>query len=84
MSMNVAEVEQALLALDQHDRAAVIHRGLRSLDADDANSDTGGIGETWRAELRRRIDATENGTIELVDAEESHARLRSELVSRRR
>lgn len=83
MSMNVAEVEQALLALDQNDRAAVIQRGIRGPDADDANSDQGGIGETWRAELRRRIDAAENGTIELVDVEESHARLRSELASRR-
>ena len=32
MALDVAEVEQALLALAPHDRAVVIHRGLLSLD----------------------------------------------------
>src|SRR5699024_2726211 len=83
MSMTVAEVEQALLALDQQDRAAVLHRGLRSLDADDANVDQAEVDEAWRAELRRRIDDIDFGTVELLDVDESHAQLRAELAARR-
>ncbi|RRJ87186.1 addiction module protein [Gulosibacter macacae] len=83
MSMNVAEVEQALLALDEHDRAAVIHRGLRSLDAEDANADQAEVDAAWRVELRRRIDDIESGKVELLDVDESHAQLRAELAARR-
>ncbi|MDR1442531.1 MAG: addiction module protein [Bifidobacteriaceae bacterium] len=84
MSMNVAEVEQALLALDQHDRAAVIHRGLRSLDADDANVDQAEVDAAWRTELHSRIDDIDSGKVELLDVNESHAQLRAELAARRK
>lgn len=81
--MNVAEVERALLALEQHDRIAVLHRGLRSLDADDdATLDQDEVNASWRAELRRRIDAIESGKVELLNADEAHADLRAELASR--
>lgn len=81
--MKVAEVEQALLALDQHDRAAVIHSGLRSLHPEDASADQGKIDTAWRIELRRRIDDIESGKVELLDVDESHAQLRAELAARR-
>lgn len=84
MSMNVEEVEQALLALDEHDRVAVIHRGLRSLDTEDANVDQAEVDAAWRSELRRRIDDVESGKVELVDVDESHAQLRTELAARRK
>ncbi|MGO1592464.1 MAG: addiction module protein [Ancrocorticia sp.] len=84
MSMNVAEVEQALLALDQHDRAVVIHRGLQSLDAEDVIADQVEVDAAWRTELRRRIDEIEGGTVELLDVDESHAQLRAELAARRK
>ena len=84
MSMSVAEIEQALLALDQHDRAAVIHRGLQSLHPEDANVDQDTIDAAWRIELRRRIDDIESGKVELLDVDESHAQLRAELAARRR
>lgn len=83
MSMNVAEVEQALLALDERDRAAVIHRGLRSFDAEAADTDQAEVDAAWRVELRRRIDEIESGKVELLDVDESHAQLRAELVARR-
>lgn len=83
MSMNVAEVEQALLALDERDRAAVIHRGLRSFDAEDADTDQAKVDAAWRVELRRRIDDIESGKVELLDVDESHAQLRAELAARR-
>ncbi|GAB3049744.1 addiction module protein [Sediminivirga luteola] len=81
MSKSAAEVEQALLALSQHDRAAVIHRGLRSLDGQDADVAQDEIDAAWRAELRRRIDDVESGEAELLDVDESHAQLRAELAS---
>lgn len=81
--MNVAEVEQALLALDERDRAAVIHRGLRSFEAEDADTDQAEGDAAWRVELRRRIDDIESGKVELLDLDESHAQLRAGLVDRR-
>lgn len=83
MAMNVSEVEQALLALDQRDRAAVIHRGLLSLDAEEATVDQNTVDEAWRAELRARIDDVESGNVELLDVETSHAQMRAELAARR-
>lgn len=83
MSLNVAEVEQALLALDQRDRAAVIHRGLRSLDAERAGADQAEVDAAWRTELRRRIDDVESGDVKLLDVDESHAQLRVQLAARR-
>ncbi|WP_157073174.1 addiction module protein [Kribbia dieselivorans] len=83
MSMTVSEVEQALLALGEQDRAAVIHRGLRSLDAGDASTDQAEVDASWRAELRRRIADIESGKSELLDVDESHAQLRAELAARR-
>lgn len=82
--MNVAEVERALLALDQRDRAAVIHRGLRSLDTDDTDVDQGEVDAAWRAELRRRIDDVESGKVELLDMDEAHAQIRAELAALRK
>lgn len=81
--MSVAEVEQALLALDQHDCAAVIRRGLRSLDREDASMGLDGVDVAWRTEVRRRIDDIESGKVEPLDLEEPHAQLRAELAARR-
>lgn len=50
--MNVAEVEQALLALDERDRAAVIHRGLLSFETEDADTDQAEVDTAWQVELR--------------------------------
>lgn len=41
------------------------------------------IDELWRAELSRRIDDIESGTVDLLDVGESHAQLRAELAARR-
>lgn len=84
MSLNITEVEQALLALDQRDRAAVIQRGLRSLDADDGTSVPSDIDEAWRLELEQRIEEIESGAVELLDAGESHSQLRAELAARQK
>lgn len=83
MSSNAAEVEQALLALDQRDRAAVIHHGLRSLEPEKADTDRCEVDAAWRSELRRRIDDVESGKVELLDVDSSHAELRGQLAARR-
>lgn len=81
--MDVAEVERALLALSQHDRAAVIRRGLRSLDKNNMDADPDATDKAWRSEVRRRLASIEDGSAELFDPEQSHAALRAELASRR-
>lgn len=84
MSMSVADVERALLALDQPDRAAVIHRGLQSLEAKDDQVDQGEVDGAWRDELRLRIDDIESGKVELLDLDEVHAQIRAELAAMRK
>ncbi|MFT3875123.1 MAG: addiction module protein [Propioniciclava sp.] len=82
MSMNVAEVERALLSLDRRDRAEVLYRGIRSLDIDDQlTDDQAEVDAAWCAEIRRRIDDVENGQVELLDVDESHAQLRAEFAA---
>lgn len=82
--MTATEVELALLALDQRDRAAVIHRVLPSLDGEDANVDQDEVNAAWHTELQRRIEDVENGEVELLDVDKAHADLRAELAARRR
>lgn len=82
--MTATEVERALLALDQRDRAAVIHRVLPSLEGEGANVDQDVVNAAWHSELRRRIEDVESGKVELLDVDKSHADLRAELAARRR
>lgn len=84
MSMNVAEVEAALLALSQQDRVAVIRRGLRSLDERYSDVELAEVAASWRSELRRRIASVDDDRAELHDPDRSHAELRAELAARRR
>ncbi len=80
MSMNVAEVERALLSLDRRDRAEVLHRGIQSLDSDAAvEVDQAEVDAAWHSELRRRIGDIESGKVELLDADEVHAQIRAKL-----
>lgn len=81
--MSLAEVEQAFLALDRRDRAALIHRGLQTLDTEDAEVDQDEVDTAWRSELRRRIDDVESSAVELLDADEVHAQVRAELAALR-
>lgn len=77
-------MERALLALDQRDRAAVIHRALQSLSNEDPGVEQGELDAAWRAELRSRIDDIDSGEVGLLDVDESHAQLRAELATRRK
>lgn len=84
MSMNVGDVERALLALNPQERAGVIHRALQSLDPEPTEVDQESVDARWLSELRQRMDAVESGAVELLDVDESHARLRAELADRRK
>ena len=82
--MTVAEVEQALLALNRHDRAEVLRRGIRSLGIDDAVDEEQAEVDAARRGEFRRIDDIESGKVKLLDADESHAQLRAELAAHRK
>jgi len=85
MNAHVLEVERALLALDHHERAAVIHHGLQSLeDENSIEHDHAEVDAAWRSELRQRIDDIENGKVELLDTDEVFASIRADLAARRK
>ncbi len=85
MSMNAVEIERALLALSREERAAVIHRGLLSLNSPTPSADQPeSLDAAWAEELQERVRQIDDGDVSLIDADESHARLRAELSSRRR
>ncbi|WP_449277054.1 addiction module protein [Leucobacter sp. GX24907] len=75
MSMNVAEVEQAMLALDKRDLAALIHRGIQALDESDTEVSQTEVESAWNAEFRRRIDEVESGQVELLTTDDVDARV---------
>lgn len=80
MSMTVDQVEEALLALNRRDRAAVIQRGLRSLDREIEESPQEEIDTAWRDELSRRIDDIESGKVKMLSFDEVLANVRLELA----
>lgn len=75
MAPEVAEVERALLALPLRERAAVIERGLLSLDGEPAEDTQDEIDAAWRDEIGSRVDDVLAGKVELVSGEESRARV---------
>lgn len=81
MALDMAEIEQALLSLAPGARAAVIERGLLSLEVvDDAPRVE--ISEAWRLEIQRRVDDHLHGGTALVDADERFAQRRARLSAR--
>lgn len=53
MSMSIAEIHEAILALDLPDRVAVIQRGLEEFDDADCNQqDDADVESAWREEFR--------------------------------
>lgn len=74
MASKAAEVERALLALSEHDRAAVIHTGLLSLDGGLDSVEQGEVDAAWRDEIGTRLDDVLNGEVELGTFEQTYAR----------
>lgn len=85
MNGHVVDVERALLALERHERATVIHHGLQSLeDTDSIDHKQAEVDAAWRSELHRRIDDVTNGKVELLDTDDVFARIRADLAARRK
>lgn len=77
MARPLKEVEQELLSLPQRERAELAHRLIVSLD--EGKDDD--VDAYWRDELdrRQREIEIENGTAELIPAEEAMRRARAAL-----
>lgn len=80
MAPEVAEAERALLALAPDERAAVIERGLLSLDDVD-DTDQADIDAAWLAEINRRVDEYVSGDTKLADADKHFAQIRAKLTA---
>lgn len=74
--MNVAEVENALLALTDDERARVIKVGLRSLDSSEYDEESDTVEALWREEIRDRVQSIQDGTAKLVPHGEVMRRVR--------
>lgn len=84
MSMSLPEVEKAMLALNEREIAALVHRGIQALDHDDDSVSQEEIDAAWRDELLRRIDDIESGKVKTIPGDEVFASVRAELAARRK
>ncbi|MFT4011093.1 MAG: addiction module protein [Nocardioidaceae bacterium] len=82
MALKADEVYQAGLELDLDERTVVAHRLLASLHPDDDASHPE-VDAAWRDEIGTRVDDILDGSVELVSAEESHARIEALLAELR-
>ena len=84
MSMTMAQVEEALMALDRREQAAILQRGIRNLDTRSEDLPQDEVEAAWRDELSKRIDVIRSGAVELLDFDESHRQIRAQLIARRK
>ncbi len=70
-----AQVLENALSLRQEDRARLIHKLIASLEQE-SDPDAQAL---WATELMRRSQAVENGTATLIDADEVHADIATQL-----
>ena len=74
--MNIQAIEQAVLDLPIEDRARIAQKLLSSLD--DLSEQE--IEKLWLVEAQRRSDEIDNGTVQLVSAEEVERRIQAILI----
>ncbi|MFN8047998.1 MAG: addiction module protein [Ancrocorticia sp.] len=84
MTMTMAQVEEALMALDRREQAAILQRGIRNLDTRSEDLPQDEVEAAWRDELSKRIDDIRSGAVELLDFDESHRQIRAQLIARRK
>lgn len=70
----IAELSAQAKALPPEDRARLAEELLASLDPHDSD-----VGDAWDVELRRRVKEVEQGTVELVPADQAFAAVRRAL-----
>lgn len=78
--MTTTDVLAAALSLSIDERVELVRQLLGTLDGP---ADAGGA-EAWRLEIQRRLDALDQGDVEVVDGAETHRRIRASLESARR
>lgn len=64
MSITAEQVMTEALTLAPHARAFVAERLIESLDVSFSNE----LSSAWRDEIRKRCNEMDNGTVELLDA----------------
>ena len=82
--MTMAQVEEAFMALDRREQAAILQRGIRNLDTRSEDLPQDEVEAAWRDELSKRIDDIRSGAVELLDFDESHRQIRAQLIARRK
>ncbi len=81
MTMDSAEIEEALLALDTRQRAAVIRHALQTLDPKDTSSSQAEIDTAWREEFVRRLGALNTGQVTPIPLDEGFAQARAAIAA---
>ena len=80
MAPDVEEAVATLLAVEDLDeRAVLVHRLEDSLHPSSRGEETE-IGEAWRSEIQARVQEILDGTVSLVDAEETDRLIGAELA----
>lgn len=80
MAPEVAEVLETVKTMTHEQRADLAYQVLLTLDEGPAE-DPAAIAAAWRDEIGRRVDDYFAGNHNLIDVDESHARIRSELAA---
>jgi hypothetical protein len=82
MAPEVAEVLETVKSMTHAQRADLAYHVLLTLD-EGAVEDPAVVESAWREEVGRRVDDYLGGGADLINVEESHARIRDELATDR-
>jgi hypothetical protein len=80
MAPEVAEVLETVKAMTHAQRADLAYQVLLTLDEGSAE-DPAEVEAAWRAEVGRRVDDYLGGNRNVVNVDESHAKIRAELAA---
>lgn len=83
MPMTMAEGEESFMVLDRRERAVILQRGTRNLEIRSEDSPQAEVEAAWRDELSKRIDDIRSGVVEFLDFDDSHRKIRAQLIVRR-
>lgn len=75
MAFTVEQIRNEALRLSPEERARLAGDLIDSLDELD-EVDLAAVDAAWRAEVRRRVEASREGTVELLDGDEVMLKLR--------
>ncbi|GAA4168547.1 addiction module protein [Gryllotalpicola koreensis] len=80
MSTDVTTVLETARALSHEQRAELAHQLLLTLEEDVDDETPAEVDAAWNEVIDRRVAEVVNGTAELIDGEESRARVRTLLA----